>query len=64
MLRTAAAPMTAREITDALLIGKTPEATRKQVATVQAAVLAALRKRAGQSLVGEGAPARWRLATQ
>jgi hypothetical protein len=61
VMRRAQAPMTAREIAEAMLAGKTPAATRKQVATVQAAVLAALRKRSGQSVVGEGAPAQWRL---
>ena len=62
VLRKATAPMTAREIADALLAGKTPPATRKQVMDVQAAVLAALRKRNGESVVGEGAPVRWRLS--
>src|SRR6202035_522850 len=61
VLRRAGRPMTAREIADAMLAGKTPEATRKQVATVQAAILAALRKRDGESVTGEGSPARWRL---
>jgi len=31
------------------------------VATVQAAVLAALKKREGATVVGEGSPARWKL---
>jgi hypothetical protein len=62
-LRRSGVPMTTREIADALLAGKTPEATRKQVATVQAAILAALRKRDGESVTGEGTPARWRLRT-
>jgi hypothetical protein len=61
VLRRAGTPMTARQIADAMLAGKTPEPTRKQVATVQAAVLAALRKRNGSAVVGEGAPAQWRL---
>lgn len=61
VLRRATAPMTAREISDALIAGKTPEATRKQAIDLQAAVLAALRKRNGGAVVGLGAPARWRL---
>jgi hypothetical protein len=47
VLRRAQAPMTARQIADAMLAGKTPEATRDQVCTIQAAILAAPRKRAG-----------------
>jgi hypothetical protein len=53
--------MTANDICRALLAGKTPEATRKQEINLQAAILAALRKRDGATLIGEGAPARWRL---
>jgi hypothetical protein len=61
VLRRATAPMTAREISDALIADKAPEATRKQAIDLQAAILAALRKRNGVTVVGEGAPARWRL---
>jgi hypothetical protein len=61
VLRRAGRPMTAREIADALPAGKKPEATRKQTIDVQAAILAALRKRSGGSVVGEGSPARWEL---
>ena len=61
-LRRAAEPMTTREIADALLVGKKPEATRKQAMVLQAAILATLRKRNGGAVVGEGAPARWSLA--
>jgi hypothetical protein len=61
LLRRATAPMTAREISDALIADKAPPATRKQAIDLQAAILAALRKRNGGSVVGEGAPARWRL---
>ena len=61
VLRRALAPMTAREIADALLAGKAPQATRKQAMDVQAAILAALRKRNGQSVIGEGVPPRWQL---
>jgi hypothetical protein len=46
--------MTAREIADALVADKAPQATRKQAIDLQAAILVALRK-------CEGAPARWRL---
>ena len=41
--------MTARDITDAVLVGKRPEATRKQAALLQAAILAAF-----ATLVGFG----------
>jgi hypothetical protein len=43
VLRRAAVPMTAREIADALIAGKAPQATRKQAIDLQAAILAALR---------------------
>jgi surface antigen len=43
------------------LAGKTPEATRKQENNLQAAILAALRKRDGGAVVGEGSPAKWQL---
>jgi hypothetical protein len=39
--------MTADDICKALLAGKTPAATRKQENNLQAAILAALRKRDG-----------------
>jgi hypothetical protein len=61
VMRRAGRPMTAREISDALLAGKTPVATRKQEGALQAAILAAFRVRNGKTVVGEGAPARWRL---
>jgi hypothetical protein len=60
-LRRATVPMTTREISDTLLAGKTPIATRRQEASLQAAILAALRKRSGKSVVGEGNPTKWRL---
>jgi hypothetical protein len=37
------------------------KATRKQAVDLQAAILTALRKRDGGTVVGDGAPARWRL---
>jgi hypothetical protein len=61
VLRRATAPMTARQIADALIAGKAPQATRKQAIDLLAAILVALRKRNGLTVVGEGAPARWRL---
>jgi hypothetical protein len=61
VMRRAGTPMTAREIADALIVGKAVPATRKQFIDLQAAVLAALRRRDGTMVVGEGAPARWRL---
>jgi hypothetical protein len=51
--------MTAPEIADALVADKVPQATRKQVINLQAAILAALRRRDGAMVIGEGAPARW-----
>jgi hypothetical protein len=41
VLRRAEAPMTAREIADALVADKAPQATRKQAIDLQAAILAA-----------------------
>jgi hypothetical protein len=62
VLRRATAPMTAREIAATLIAVKAPQASRKQAIDLQAAILVALRKRNGGTVVGEGAPARWRLA--
>jgi hypothetical protein len=62
VMRQAGTPITARQITDALIAAKAPQATRKQAIDIQAAILAALRKRDGETVVGEGSPARWRLA--
>jgi hypothetical protein len=62
VMRWAAVPMTAREIADALVADKAPQATRKQAMDLQAAILVALRKRNGATVVGSGAPARWQLA--
>jgi hypothetical protein len=61
VLRRAAVPMTAREIAEAMIADRAPQATRKQAIDLQAAVLAALRKRNGGAVVGEGSPSRWRL---
>jgi hypothetical protein len=51
------------DITDALIAVKAPQATRKQAIDIQAAILAALRKRNGNTVACEGAPAKWRLAS-
>jgi hypothetical protein len=61
VMRRAGTPMTAREIADKLVADK-PQMNRKQALDLQQAVYAALRKRDGGVVVGEGAPARWRLA--
>jgi hypothetical protein len=61
VMRRAGAPMTAREITDALIAEKAPTATRKQAIDIQAAILASMRKRDGGTVAGDGSPARWRL---
>jgi hypothetical protein len=50
------------DIADALIAEKAPQATRKQAIDIQAAILAALRKRNRGTVLNEGAPARWRLA--
>src|ERR1700694_4087287 len=61
VMRRAAVPMTAREIAETLIAGRAVPATRKQFKDMQAAVLAALRKRDGAIVVSDGAPAHWRL---
>jgi hypothetical protein len=63
VMRLAGVPMTARQIADALIAEKAPQATRKQAIDIQAAILAALRKRNGKTVACEGAPAKWRLAS-
>jgi pilus assembly protein Flp/PilA len=62
VLRRAGEPMTARQIADALIADQAPQATRKQAIDLQATILAALRKRDGVTVVGIGAPARWKLS--
>jgi hypothetical protein len=59
-LRRAGTPMTAREIAEALMADKAPQSTRKQAIGLPA-ILAALRKRNGKTVAGEGAPAGWSL---
>jgi hypothetical protein len=60
-LRRSEVPMTTREISDALLVGKKPEATRHQAMVLQAAILAVLRKRNGAAVAGDGPRGSWRL---
>ena len=61
-LRRAQGPMTAREIAGSPgVAGKAPQATRKQSKDLQAAILAALRKRDGAIVIDDGAPGRWQL---
>ena len=62
VMRRAGTPMSARQITDALIAEKAPTATRKQAIDIQAAILAALRKRNGGMVAGEGVPTRWTLS--
>jgi hypothetical protein len=52
--------MTAREIADKMVADK-PQMNRKQAIDLQQAVYAALRKRDGGTVVGEGSPAKWQL---
>ena len=58
VMRRAGTPMTAREIADALIADKAPQATRKHAINLQATILVAIRKLDGGTVVGEGAPAR------
>jgi hypothetical protein len=60
-LRRSAVAMTTREISDALLVGKRPEATPYQLEKLRAAVFGVLRKRNGGAVVGDGPRGAWRL---
>jgi hypothetical protein len=62
VLRRASSLMTPREIATALIADKAAPAARKQFMDLTAAIHSALRKPHGVTVVGEGAPARWRLA--
>ncbi len=64
LLRNAAAPMTARQITEALIAAKGVTATSKQVRNLQAGIQASLRKHKSQTVKaeGEGMPVRWAIA--
>lgn len=64
VLRTAERPMTAREVTDRMLVAKgVQEPASKAVRDLVGAVQSSLRNHDGKSVqtVGEGMPARWRL---
>jgi hypothetical protein len=63
VLRTATALMTADDICKALLVEKTPVATRQQENALEAAILAALRDHQGTGVetVGSERPVRWKL---
>jgi hypothetical protein len=65
IMRNATEPMTVRQIVDRMLAAKGIASARPdQVRGLQSAVLASIRHRKGKSIqtVGEGSPARWRLA--
>jgi len=57
-------PETARETVDALIAGKAAQGARKQAIKLQAAIPAALRKRNGYRVTGEGAPRRLKESRQ
>jgi hypothetical protein len=64
-LRNAAAPMTVRELTDAVMAAKRiASATPKQRAGLEAAVRSCLEHNIGKTVqrAGEGVPKRWRIA--
>jgi uncharacterized membrane protein len=66
VMRVANMPLTVRQIVDRMLAAKSIASPRiDQVRGLQSAVLASLRNRAGKGsiqTVGEGGPARWKLA--
>jgi len=66
LLKTAGRPLTAREMVTALLNGKTSTPTWKQEVDVQAAILASMRRHAGDGVeaIGEGRPMRWKIASE
>jgi hypothetical protein len=64
VLRTAAVPMTVREVTDAVLAAKgITDADRRQRLGVEAGIRSSLEDHAGKSVecAGDGVPKRWRL---
>jgi len=64
VLRGATAPMTVREVADAILAAKgIRDATAKQRAGIEAGVRSSLENHAGKTVerVGEGVPRRWRI---
>lgn len=64
MLRTATAPMTVREITEAVLKAKGITADKRQWLGIEQGIRSALEDHAGKTVqrVGEGMPKRWQLA--
>jgi hypothetical protein len=63
-LRTATVPMTAREITAAVIVAKgITDATNKQRRSLETAIRTSLQYNAGKVVqpVGEGSPKRWRI---
>jgi hypothetical protein len=65
VLRTATAPMTVREIVDAVLAAKgITETDKRQRLGIEAGIRSSLEDHAGKSVerVGEGTPKRWRIA--
>jgi hypothetical protein len=65
VLRSATGPLTAKEITDAVLASKgIKDATDKQRLDLQAGIRSSLENNAGKTVerVGEGVPKRWKLA--
>ena len=61
VMRRAQAPIRRGRLRKPLIAGKAVPATRKQFKDLQAAILAALRKRDGAMVLGLGTPARWSL---
>jgi hypothetical protein len=67
VLRTAAAPMTVKEIADAVLAGRgITETTSKQRRDLEAGLRSSLESNAGRTVnrVGDGIPKRWNLITE
>jgi hypothetical protein len=64
ILRTATAPMTCREIVDAVLKAKGITADKRQWLGIEAGIRAALEDHAGKTvqIAGDGIPKRWRIA--
>jgi hypothetical protein len=64
VLRTAAGPLTTKEITDAVLASKgVKDATDKQHVDLQAGIRSSLENHAGKTVerVGDGVPRRWKI---
>lgn len=63
VLRQSAGPMTAREIADALLAGRSHRPRGSRPLTLQAAILPALRRRNGKAVTDAGMPQSLSLTT-